>query len=212
MLYQSRAHSAYVTRSEISQFTFRQVEHHTCTGMFLLLAHHWSDVQRTCAGTLAICEHMETRDGKRIHKGSRSLEQLGRFTPGTHYQIHTYKGIRHGPAYALHLVAEQRGVIATAHELEYFVTAVLQRNMEMWHEATRRSHEIDYLVSEQIRLDRGYSVTLYDVNAFERTTQIKESLAGALAEVTDVDTGYHYLLAPLSGHTLGLFHHLGYGT
>ncbi len=80
--------------------------------------------------------------------------------------------------------------------------------MEMRHETSRRSHEIDNVVGEQIGLNRRYAVTLDAVDSVKLATQVKEILAGTFAEITDIHACYHYLTTTFGSYPTGLRHDL----
>ncbi len=172
--------------------------------MLLFLTDGMGYFQRPCAGTLAVGEHMQARDIKRLYKSLRLLKELLGLSARAHNQVDTYKRIRHHPAYMLDLAAEKRRVVASAHQAQHLVAAVLQRDMEMWHEALRSAHEVNQFISKQIRFDRGNAIALYSFDFIKSLAQIKESLTGATPEVADINTGDDNFLATLGCHIAGL--------
>ena len=79
--------------------------------------------------------------------------------------------------------------------------------MEMRHETPGTGHVFYDFIRQQIRLDRGYAVTLNAFHIVQRFHQVEESLTGRFAEVSYIDTGQYYFLSTFGSCPAGLLHH-----
>ena len=200
-----RAHTTYKTFLELTQFIVRDLAHHSCPSMLLRLIHHIGDIgKRTRSGTFRIWEHMQTRNCQRINKTSGVLEQFRSFATGTNDKVNTDKRIRHNCVDSLYAVGEQRCLIATSHKFQNSIIATLKRDMEMGHEPTRRCNIFNYLVGQEIRLNRRNAVTVNTLDSIQSLDKVKECCACPFAIITDVDPGYHYFPSAFGSNLFGL--------
>ena len=94
----------------------------------------------------------------------------------------------------------------SVHQPQHLIASALQGDVEVRHEAARTGYVVYQLVRQQVRLDGGDAVALHALHLVERTHQVEEALAGALAEVADVHAGDDNLPSSLGYGLTGLCH------
>ena len=174
--------------------------------LLLLLGHDIVNLQRRRPWTLAVGEDVKLRDVEVVEKRVGLLKALGRLAATAHHHVDTDEGIGHHRLDAANLVGKELAVVVTVHETQHGVGATLQRYVEVGHERTALGAVVDELVAQQVGLQRADAVAADAVDSIKGTHQVEEVLAGGLAEVADVDTRQHNLLAALGSRLAGLLH------
>ena len=189
----------------------RQVEQPFRAQFLVLVAHHVGDAQCRCAWAFRIRKHVQLRHVEVVEERVGLLEALRRLTPTTHHHVHADKRIGHQRLDTVDLVGKQLGVVVPVHQLQHRVAAALQGNVEMRHKRPALRTEGDQLVRKQVGLQRTDPVAADALHSVECLHQVDEPFTRGLAEIADVHTRQHDLLASLPGSLLSLCHERGDG-
>ena len=92
------------------------------------------------------------------------------------------------------------------HQLQNGVGATLQRDMEVRHEGAALGTIVYEFIAQQVGFQRADAVAPNRLHSVERLHQVNEPFTSRLAEVTDVDTRQHNLLASLGSGLASLRH------
>lgn len=206
VLQENRTCGAYILIIIGVQLCLGEGEEAVAALVLLLWCYDVRNLKRHGAGAFAVAEDVELGDVERLQEALGLVEEGGRLSTRANDDIHTDEGVGHELLNALHLVTEECRVVATVHEPEYFVASTLQGDVEVWHEGTAVSAELDDVVGEQIGFDTADTIAIDALDGIECLDEREEVFARSLAEIADIDTGYDNLPSALSYNVLGLLH------
>ena len=84
--------------------------------------------------------------------------------------------------------------------------------MEVRGKATRRGHEVNDLIRQQVGLDRGDTVAFHALHPIELSNEVDKRFTGRTPKIPNIHTGEHDLFASLLHYLLGLPQQFGYRT